>query len=382
MANDYYDILGVQRDASQEEIRKAYLKLAHKYHPDKTGGDKAAEEKLKQINEAYDTLKNKEKRAQYDHFGQAGANFGGAGGFGGFGGFGDFGFGGTGHETAFDDFFDVLFGRGANRGGGPRGRTARAGADLQYHLSITLREAAFGADKPIHFNRMETCSECSGSGAASGSQPLRCADCGGSGQIRRAQGFFSISQTCPRCRGQGWVIEKPCQKCAGGGRVRTQRELTVTIPPGVDTGSRLRIPGEGEPGENHGPRGDLYILVDVKPDEIFERSGNDIVCEVPISFAEAALGAAIRVPTLKGEAELKVPAGTQPGATLRLRGLGVPDIHGYHRGDQIVKVQVEVPTKLSREEREIIKKLQEVSDSKTHPLHRRFMEKLRKSVGG
>lgn len=365
---DLYEILGVSRTSTDDEIRKAYLKLAHKYHPDKTGGDKAAEEKLKEINGAYDILKNTEKRAKYDQFGAAGEQFSGFGDFGGFGGGG----------APFEDFFDVLFGKG---GGGGGRRSAAPGNDLEYRMSITLREAAFGVKKPIKFTRKEVCGDCNGSGAAPGSQPQRCTDCGGTGQIRRAQGFFSVSTTCGKCRGKGAIISKPCTRCNGAGRVRLSRELNVDLPAGVDTGSRLRISGEGEPGSGGGPRGDLYIFIEVEKDDIFERDGTDILCEVPVTFPQAALGATVRVPTLKGEAELKVPAGTQPGQLFRLRGLGMPDVRGYHKGDQIVRVQVEVPTKLSKDQKELIKKFQEISDTQEYPLMHRFMEKLKKSLG-
>lgn len=375
---DYYEILGVARDASPEEIRKAYLKLAHKYHPDKTGGDKAAEEKLKEINEAYDVLKNKEKRAKYDQFGHMGEQFAGGEGFGGFGGFGA---GGGGFEAPFDDFFDVLFGR-SSAGGGRRRSAARPGNDLEYRLNITLREAAAGVKKKVKFARREVCSDCNGSGAAPGSQPQTCTDCGGTGQVRRAQGFFSITQTCPRCRGAGRIITKPCPRCTGAGRVRAERELSVDLPAGVDTGSRLRLNGEGEAGEGGGPRGDLYIYVEVEPDEIFSRDGNDVICEIPISFVQAIVGDKIRVPTLTGEAELRVPAGTQPGTLFRLRGMGIKDLRGYHKGDQIVRIQVEIPTRISREQRELMERFQSLSTEKTYPLYQRFVEKLKKSLGG
>ncbi|HRI89552.1 MAG TPA: molecular chaperone DnaJ [Candidatus Hydrogenedentes bacterium] len=373
---DYYEILGVPRDSAPEDIRKAYLKLAHKYHPDKTGGDKAAEDKLKEINEAYDVLKNKEKRARYDQFGHAGEQMGGAGGEG-FGGFG----GGGGFEAPFDDFFDVLFGRSSG-GGGRRRSAARPGADLEYRLSISLRDAATGVKKKVKFPRRELCTDCNGSGAAPGTQPQTCSDCQGTGQVRRAQGFFSITQTCSRCRGAGRIITKPCPKCSGAGRVRSERELSVDLPGGVDTGSRLRLSGEGEPGEGGGPRGDLYIFVEVEPDEIFTREGNDVVCEIPISFVQAILGDKLRVPTLTGEAELKVPPGTQPGTLFRLRGMGIKDLRGYHKGDQIVRVQVEIPTRISKEQREAIDKFAQLSSEKTYPLYQRFMERLKKSLGG
>lgn len=376
---DYYELLGVSRDASAEEIRKAYLKLAHKYHPDKTGGDKAAEEKLKEINQAYDTLKNSDKRAKYDQFGHMGDQFGGAGGPGGFGGFG-FGGGAGGFEAPFDDFFDVLFGQA--RGGRGRRAAARPGNDLEYRLTLSFREAAMGTKRTFKFARREVCGDCKGTGAQAGTQPQSCADCSGTGQIRRAQGFFSISQTCPRCRGTGRIIQKPCSRCSGAGRNRAERELSVDLPAGVETGSRLRLSGEGEPGENGGPRGDLYIFVEVETDEIFEREGNDIICEMPISFPQAILGDKVRVPTLTGEADLKIPPGTQSGTHFRLRGMGIKDLRGYHKGDQIVRVQVETPTKLSREQRELIERFQEISNEKSYPLYHRFIEKVKKSLGG
>ena len=374
---DYYEILGVPRDASADDIRKAYRELAHKYHPDKTGGDEAAREKFKAVSEAYDTLKKPQKKARYDQFGHMGEQFGGgAGGFGG----GGFGFGGAsgGFEAPFDDFFDVLFGQG----GGRRHRSAaRSGSDLEYRMAITLEEAAAGASKKIRFSRAEICGDCKGSGAAPGTQPNQCADCGGVGQVRRAQGFFSVTQTCPRCRGAGRVISKPCSRCSGSGRVRTQRDLPIDLPAGVETGSRLRLSGEGEPGEGNAPRGDLYIVVDVEPHEIFERDGNNVICEVPVSFTQAALGDKIRVHTLHGDADLKIPAGTQSGQTFRLRGMGIPHVQGYHKGDQLVRVQVETPVKLSRDQKELLKKFADLTTDKSYPLHRRFVDKAREIFG-
>jgi molecular chaperone DnaJ len=374
---DYYDILGVSRDASPEEIRKAYRKMAHKYHPDKTGGDEAAREKFKEVSEAYDTLKNPQKKARYDQFGHMGEQFaGGPGGFGG-GGFG-FGTGSGGFEAPFDEFFDVLFGRG---GGGRRRSAGRPGNDLEYRMTITLEEAAAGTSKKIRFSRAETCGDCRGSGAAPGTQPDQCADCGGVGQIRRAQGFFSVTQTCPRCRGSGQVISKPCSRCSGSGRVRTKRELPIELPAGVETGSRLRLAGEGEPGEGNAPRGDLYIVVDIEPHAIFEREGTNVICEVPVSFPQAALGDKIRVPTLQGDADLKIPAGTQSGQTFRLRGMGIPHIQGYHKGDQLVRVQVETPVKLSRDQKELLRKFADLTTDKSYPIHHRFMDKVKEILG-
>jgi molecular chaperone DnaJ len=365
---DLYEILGVSRDASDDEIRRAYLKLAHKYHPDKTGGDKPAENKLKEINAAYDVLKNPEKRKQYDRFGSVGEQ----GGFGG-AGFGGAGFGGA--ESPFDDFFDMLFGRG-----GGRGRSgARPGNDLEYRTAITLEEAAFGAKRKLKFARMELCSECAGSGAAPGSRPETCSTCHGAGQVRVAQGFFSVTQTCHKCRGAGKTVSKPCPRCTGTGRVRLAREINVDIPAGIDTGMRLRVAGEGEPGENGGPRGDLHVLIEVQPHDLFAREGTEIICEFPVSFVQAALGDTVRVPTLKGDADLKVPPGTQSGTLFRLRGMGMPDLRGYRQGDQIVRVAVEIPAKLTKRQRDLLKEFEQENDAKAYPLYKRFMDKLKKT---
>lgn len=362
---DLYEILGVDRTASDEELRRAYLKLAHKYHPDKTGGDKEAEDKLKEINAAYDVLKNPEKRRQYDSFGSMGEQMGGFGGGG--GGFG------AGFDSPFEDFFDMLFGRG----GGTRRQSARPGSDLEVRVSLTLEEAAFGTKKNVRFTRKEVCGDCQGTGAAAGAHPETCPVCQGAGQVRAAHGFFSVTQTCQRCRGTGRIITRPCSRCSGDGRIRIQREISVDIPAGVDSGLRLRVGGEGEPGDNGGPRGDLHIYVEVQPHELFNREGLDIICEYPISFAQAALGATVHVPTLRGEAELKIPAGSQSGAALRLRGLGMPDLRGYRQGDQIIKIIIEVPSKLTRRQRELLKEFEEESDAKSYPLHRRFMDMIK-----
>jgi molecular chaperone DnaJ len=342
---DYYEVLGVSRTSSEDEIRKAYRKLAHKYHPDKTGGDKAAEDKLKEINVVYDVLKNKGKRAQYDQFGgEGGPQFTGFGG-----------------EQ-----------RGRSRGPAPT-----EGHDLEYRVRISLKEAAFGTNQKIRFSRMESCEPCKGSGAAKGSKSNVCTHCEGAGQVRMAQGFFSITRTCPRCQGKGSVIQEPCKRCRGEGRKEIERELSIDLPAGVATGSRLRVQGEGEAGQNGGPRGDLYVLVDVQDDDLFVREGNDILCEVPIQFTQAILGATIRVPTLSGEVDLKIPAGTQSGTLFQLRGLGLPDLRGYSEGDQLVRVQVETPTKLTREQKDIVRRFEELSSMKTYPLLRRFRDKFK-----
>jgi molecular chaperone DnaJ len=253
---------------------------------------------------------------------------------------------------------------------------------LEVRVTITLRDAAFGASRPVRIQRREACNDCGGSGAAPGSQPQQCGDCGGSGQVRQAQGFFSITQACRRCGGRGWLVLNPCKKCRGAGRVEVQREISVDIPAGVDTGSRLRLTGEGEPGDNGGPRGDLYIFIQVEQDDIFTREGNDILCEIPVSFPDAVLGTTVRVPALKGEADLKVPPGTQSGQMFRLRGLGLPDVRGYRKGDEIVRVAVETPTKLNREQKDIIKRFQQLTEEKNYPAHRRFVQNLKKWLGG
>ena len=372
MPRDYYEILGVPRGSSEDEIRSAYRKLAHKYHPDKTGGDKPAEDKLKEINEAYDVLKNKQKRAQYDRFGQTGAGFSGGGA-----GFGSE-FSGFGGGSPFEDIFDAFFG-GAGRTR-PGAQAAMPGDDLEYPMRVHLREAAFGVTKKIRFKRTENCAECSGTGAQRGSGTDACPQCGGAGQVRMSQGFFSITRTCPRCQGHGRIVTDPCRACHGAGTVTAQRELSVDLPPGVDTGSRLRVAGEGEPGRNGGPRGDLYVFIEVEPDPLFDRDGNNLRCIVPISFSQAILGATITVPTLDGEVELKIPAGTQAGTVFKLRGMGIPDLRGYRKGDQLVGVQVETPAKLSKEQKELIKHFEELSGPRTYPLHRRYAEKLKKSI--
>ena len=372
-STDLYEILGVSRSASQDEIRKAYLKLAHKYHPDKTGGDKAAEDKLKEINAAYDTLKNPEKRKQYDQFGSTdGQPFSGFGQGFGQGSGNDFG------ESPFGDLFDMLFGQGGRPG--QRGASRpQPGHDLEYELTITLAEVAQGCKKTISFSRLETCNDCGGRGAAKGSSPETCPQCRGAGQVRMAHGVFSMSQTCPRCRGTGKIISNPCRSCNGTGQVKGKRELSIDIPAGVESGNRLRISGEGEAGRMGGPRGDLYIRIGVAHHDLFERSGTDLLCIVPITFAQAALGATIRVPTISGMADLKVPAGTQTGTQLRLRGHGLPDMRGYRQGDQLVIVRVETPVKLTRRQKELLEEFEELSNNRTYPDNNAFKNHLKKA---
>jgi len=361
---DYYEILGVSRTATDDEIRKAYRKLAHQYHPDKTGGDKEAEEKFKEIGEAYAVLSDAEKRAQYDRFGHAEP------GFQGFEGSATSPFGGF--EDMFGDVFQDFFGRPSRR------RTAaRSGADLRFDLQISLKEAAVGTDKDINFQRAETCQQCQGTGAKSGTSRTTCSTCDGRGQVHQTQGFFSISRTCPTCRGQGSIVKEPCAECSGTGRVKRRRKLRVKIPAGVDTGHRLKIRGEGEAGTMGGARGDLYVVIHVKQHPVFERAGNDILCEVPISFVQAALGDRIEVPTLDGKVSLKIPAGTQTNKMFRLRGKGMPNVHGYGRGDQLVRVVTETPTRLNDRQKKLLKEFGEMSGDNVHPMRKRFFKKIK-----
>jgi molecular chaperone DnaJ len=362
---DYYEILGVSRNATDEEIRKAYRKLAHKYHPDKTGGDKEAEEKFKEVGEAYSVLSDPQKRAQYDRFGHAEPGFQDFEGFTRTSSFGGF-------EDLFGDVFQDFFGRPS------RTRTAaRPGADLRYDLEISLKEASTGTEKNILLQRAETCQQCQGSGAKSGTSRATCSQCGGRGQVQQVQGFFSISRTCPMCRGEGSIVKEPCSACGGSGRVRSRRELRVKIPPGVDTGHRLKVRGEGEAGTLGGERGDLYVLVHVRDHPVFERAGNDILCEVPISFVQATLGDRIEVPTLDGRVSLKIPSGTQTNKMFRLRGKGMPNVHGYGRGDQLVRVIVETPTRLNEQQKKLLREFARISGDDVHPLRRSFLSKIK-----
>ncbi|WP_131781066.1 molecular chaperone DnaJ [Legionella gresilensis] len=350
---DYYEVLGVNRNADDNEIKKAYRKLAMKYHPDRNPNDNDAEEKFKEIQNAYAILSDSQKRAMYDQYGHAGVSGGaGAGGFG-FGGFGD----------VFEDIFENIF-------SGSRARQSRAhrGADLQFNVQLTLEEAAVGKQIEITVPRHAICQNCAGSGAKPGSSPKNCETCNGIGQVRIQQGFFSIQQTCPSCHGEGKVITEPCTSCHGQGRVRESKKLTVKIPAGVDNGDRVRLSGEGEAGLHGGSPGDLYVQINIKAHSIFERHENDLHCEVPISFATAALGGTIEVPTLEGRVTLKIPAETQTGKVFRLRGKGMKSVRGHAPGDLLCRVAVETPVNLSREQKDLLTKLQESLESskKTH----------------
>ncbi len=369
---DYYEILGVSRDASEEEIKKAYRRLAIQYHPDRNPGDKQAEERFKEINEAYQVLAAPEKRAQYDRYGHG--VFEGMQGAGGFGGFGGFDYFTQGFEEVFSDIFGDFFGTG-------RGRTrsrARRGEDLRYDLEIDFEEAARGTEKTISLSRFVTCETCKGSCSASPSGIRTCPNCRGTGQVRIQQGFFSISTTCGQCRGEGRIIVEPCPTCQGQGRVRKTQKLSVRIPAGVDNGSRLRIAGAGEAGFAGGPPGDLYVVITVREHPIFARQGNDVIVEVPISFPQAALGAEIEVPSLQGKLKLKIPPGTQSGKVFRLKGKGFPDLHGYSQGDQLVKIVVETPRRLTPRQRELLEEFARISGEEVHhPMAKGFIDKLK-----
>ncbi|GMV90872.1 MAG: chaperone protein DnaJ 1 [Candidatus Hydrogenedentota bacterium] len=368
--NDLYEILGISKDAPQEEIRRAYLKLAKQYHPDKTGGDKEAEDKLKEINAAYDTLKSPEKRKKYDEEREARSAFGGFGSGGFSGNYQDFS--GAGGFGGFEDLFSTMFGQGGAHA--TRRPAVRPGNDLEMAVQVDLHDVANGAKKTLRFKRWDRCTECNGSGAEPGTQPQTCPDCHGSGMVTHTKGAFSMSRTCPKCQGQGTFIGVPCKTCAGRGRQKTDRTVQVTIPQGVETGTRLRVPREGEAGDPGAPNGDLYVHIDVRKHELFERDGADLICEVPISFPQATLGATVLVPTLTGKANLTVPEGTQSGAMLRMKGLGLPRLGGGGKGDQYIRINVEVPKRLNGEQREIIEKLYGIDNPEGYPQRRKFEE--------
>jgi molecular chaperone DnaJ len=348
---DYYEILGIPRDAGEDEIKRSYRRLAMQYHPDRNPGDKEAEEKFKEASEAYEVLRDPEKREIYNRFGHEGLR---GTGFTGFTGFEDI-------FSAFGDIFEDFFGFGTTR----RGRTmARSGADLRYDLTLSFLDAAFGKEITIEIPKFVKCDSCGGSGAEPGTFPSTCQTCRGHGQVSRTQGFFNISTTCPDCHGEGEVIHTPCSQCQGQKRVRKRKSLSLKIPPGVETGSRLRLRGEGEEGERGGPPGDLYVVIHVEPHEFFQRDGDDIVCQIPISFFQAALGGDIDVPTLNGTRKLTVPKGTQSGQIFRLRGEGIHHMRGYGRGDEIVQIIVKTPTKLTKRQEELLREFAAIEHDK------------------
>jgi len=348
---DYYEVLGVNRDASEEEIKKAYRKLAMKWHPDRNPDNPKAEERFKEAKEAYEMLSDARKRSAYDQFGHAGVDPAAAAGAGAGAGFGGAGFG-----DIFGDIFGEIF--GAGRGG--RSGVYR-GADLRYNLEITLEQAAHGFEPKIRIPTLAECATCHGSGAKPGTQPQTCTTCRGAGQVRISQGPFSIAQTCPRCHGSGKMVAHPCPACSGAGRVKHQKTLSVRIPGGVDEGDRVRLSGEGEAGVNGGPPGDLYVQVHLRPHAVFQRDHDDLHCEMPVSFATAALGGEIEIPTLEGSAKIQVPAGTQAGKTFRLRGKGIKGVRSQSAGDLMCHVMVETPVNLTERQKELLREFEAVS---------------------
>lgn len=374
MAKDLYEILGVSKNATDDEIKKAYRNLAKKYHPDVNPGNKEAEQKFKEINEAYQILSDPQKRAQYDQFGSSSFEQGGFGqggfDFGGFGGFTDI----------FEDIFD-MFGGGTRRNSGPQ-----KGRDIRYDMTLTFEEAAFGVEKEIEVERLEECDKCNGSGAKPGTKVETCPMCHGTGEIRVTQntplGRIVNVRTCSRCHGEGKVINEPCPKCGGTGKIRKIRKIKVNIPAGIDDGQMVSLRGEGEPGIRGGARGDLYIVIRIKPHKIFTRDGYNILLKIPISFAEAALGAEIKVPTIDGNVIYSIPAGTQTGTKFRLRGKGIPNINGRGRGDQIVEVYIEVPKKLTERQKELLREFQQIDNNESNKEGKSFFQKVKDAFGG
>lgn len=340
---DYYEVLGVQKGASDDELKKAYRRLAMKHHPDRNPDDTEAGVKFKEAKEAYEVLTDSQKRTAYDQFGHAGVDNSAAGGMGGGGGFGDI----------FGDVFGDIFGGGRHRQSG-----VYRGADLRYDLSVTLEEAVMGHSANITFSSLKSCDTCKGDGAKPGTERKSCETCGGMGQVRRQQGFFSVQQACPACRGEGRITKEPCTDCQGQGRVEQSRTLAVKVPAGVDTGDRIRLSGEGETGHNSGPAGDLYVEIRVRPHNVFERDGANMSCSVPLSFATAALGGEVNVPTLEGEVNLKIPASTQSGRVFRLRGRGIKPVRGGGIGDLYCRVDIETPTNLTGEQKDLLNKFE------------------------
>jgi len=372
---DYYEVLGVEKTASEEEIKRAYRRMAIKHHPDKNPGNKEAEAKFKECAEAYEVLSDADKRRQYDQYGHEGLR------------------GSSMHDFSrmnvedifsmfgFDDFFGSVFGGGGGRRGSRRGGPTR-GYDLETGVELTLNEIATGAEKTIEFTRQDRCPECSGSGAAPGSKPVRCPLCGGNGQVAKGGGFFQMVSTCPQCQGSGHVVQHPCSKCRGSGRVPKKRTVAIKIPAGVHEGKGVRVGGEGEPGRDGGPNGDLYCYVRIKQHEFLERDGNDLIAVVPITFTQAALGASIEVPSLDGTRQLKIPAGTQYGSTFRIRGQGLPDIRTGRSGDELVHVTVETPTNLDNRQEELLREFAQTENRDVSPKTRSFFEKLKRHFGG
>ena len=375
---DYYEILCVEKISSDDEIKRSYRKLAVKFHPDKNPDDSEAEDKFKELGEAYEVLSDSSKRAAYDRYGHA-AFQGGMGGGG--------GAGGGGFHDPFDLFREVFSGAGGGggifeqffggNGGGVDSSGRQRGSDLRYDLQITLEEAAKGCEKEIEIRKLDGCEPCGGSGAQKGSKAVTCPTCRGRGQVAVARGFFQVAQTCPACHGSGRIIEKPCSSCQGDGRVEKTSRVKIKIPPGIDSESRLRSTGGGEAGLRGGPPGDLYVVVHIKEHEVFTRNGMDLTCEVPIPFSTAALGGEIEVPTLEGTVSLKIPAGTQSASTFRIRGLGMPALQGLAKGDILTYVQVEVPTRLNPDQREALQTFAELCGEENNPINKGFYDRIK-----
>ncbi|MDD5366188.1 MAG: molecular chaperone DnaJ [Gallionellaceae bacterium] len=371
---DYYEVLGVAKGAAEDEIKKAFKKLAMKHHPDRNQGDKASEERFKEAKEAYEVLSDDQKRAAYDQYGHAGVDpsMGGAGAGG--AGYRDF-------ADAFGDIFGDIFGGGGGRGG--RSQVYR-GADLRYNLELSLEEAARGTETKIRIPVLAECEHCHGSGAKPGTEPVTCPTCGGHGQVRMQQGFFSIQQACPRCHGSGRVVADPCTHCHGEGRVKQHKTLSVRIPSGVDEGDRIRLAGEGEAGINGGPPGDLYVQIHLKPHPVFSRDHNDLHCDMPISFVTAALGGEINIPTLDGQASIKIPSETQSGKVFRLRGKGIKGVRSNAAGDLHCHVVVETPINLTEQQKNLLKEFEACCtghEGKHNPRAKGFMDKVKEFFG-
>jgi molecular chaperone DnaJ len=370
---DYYEVLEVDRTVTEEVIKRSYRKLAVKYHPDKNPGDHEAEARFKELGEAYDVLMDPQKRAAYDRYGHAAFQQGGMGAGGGF------------HDPF--DLFREVFGAGGGSGGifdhffggggGPDGSGRQRGSDLRYDMQITLEEAAFGAEKEIEIRKLDACATCSGTGAQKGSKAVTCPTCRGRGQVVTSRGFFQVAQTCPKCSGSGQIIEKPCPACRGEGREEKTSRVKIKVPAGIDSDSRLRSTGGGEAGLRGGPAGDLYVVIHIREHHIFVRDGMDLHCEVPLPFTTAALGGEIRVPTLDGSVDLKIPAGTQGGSVFRIRGQGMPGLRSSARGDILTRVQVEVPTRLDDDQRAALEKFAELCGADNTPIHKSFYDRLK-----
>ena len=372
---DYYEVLEVNKGANDQELKKAYRKLAMKYHPDRNPDNPEAEDQFKEVNEAYEVLSDSQKRANYDQFGHAGVN-GGAGGFGDFSGSGFGGF-----EDIFGDMFGDIFG-GSFGGGRARKRTGpEKGADIRYSINLTFEEAAFGVEKEVKIRRNEKCNDCNGSGAKPGTNKKTCSACNGSGEIKQAQrtpfGTMMNVRTCNVCHGSGSVIETPCAKCSGSGEIKKEKQISIKVPAGVDEGSAIRLTGEGELGLRGGPRGDLYVVINVAPHKLFRREGIDVYCEMPITFVQATLGDELEVPTLDGRVKYKISEGTQSGTVFRLREKGIPRLRSTGRGDQYVKVQVEIPKKITDSQKELLRQFSKESGEEMHEQRKNFFDKMK-----